>query len=52
MSVELVQSELCKKFNFDMACADFLDFLNKPEQVKLLKSVSRTKSVRGNESCF
>jgi hypothetical protein len=33
MRVELVKSEL----NFDLTCADFLDFLNKPEQVELLK---------------
>jgi hypothetical protein len=43
MRVELVKSELCTKFNFDLTCADFLDFLNKPEQVELLKSVSKHK---------
>jgi hypothetical protein len=50
--VELVKSELCTKFNFDMTCADFLDFLNKSEQVELFKSVSKNKSIRGNKSCF
>jgi hypothetical protein len=43
MRVELVKSELCTKFNFDMTCVDFIDFLNKPEQVELLKSVSKNK---------
>jgi hypothetical protein len=43
MRVELVKSELCTKFNFDMTRVDFIDFLNKPEQVELLKSVSKNK---------
>jgi hypothetical protein len=43
MRVELVKSEPCTKFNFDMTCADFLDFLNKPEQVEMLKSVTKNK---------
>jgi hypothetical protein len=43
MRVELVKSELCAKFNFDLTCADFLDFLNKPEKVELLKSVLKNK---------
>jgi hypothetical protein len=43
MRVELVKSEPCTKFNFDMMCADFLDFLNKPEQIERLKNVSKNK---------
>jgi hypothetical protein len=43
MRVEFVKSELSTKFDFDMTCADFIDFLNKQEQVELLKSVSKTK---------
>jgi hypothetical protein len=43
MRVELVKAKLCTKFNFDMTCADFLDFLNKSEQVEVLKSVSKNK---------
>jgi hypothetical protein len=46
MRMELVKSELCTKFNFDMTCADFLDFLNKPEQDELLKSVPKNKKCK------
>jgi hypothetical protein len=52
MIVERVKSELCTKFNFDTTFPDFLDFLNKPEQVELLKSVSKNKSIRRNKTCF
>jgi hypothetical protein len=52
MTVELVKSELCSKFNFDMTCADFIDFLNKPEQVELLKSVSKNKKYKWKLNLF
>jgi hypothetical protein len=52
MRVEFVKSELCIKFNFDMTSADFLDFLNTPEQVELLKSVSKNKKHTWKQNLF
>lgn len=39
MRVELVKAELLTKFNFNMSCNEFAEFLSKPEQEPLLRKV-------------
>jgi hypothetical protein len=51
--VKLVKSELCTKFNFDMTCG-FSWFSKKKKQSRsnYWKVFRRTRSIRGNKTCF
>lgn len=43
LKVESVKAEICTKMNYDMKCKEFYEYIRKPEQIELLKSVLSNK---------